>query len=172
MHAHVRTHTHTYTKQTNKQINKCKKLLQFKNKNKKTERKDPKWVWCTFEIGCGLEGEVPWANTNVAGLEREVVMASRWQDHWPGDAPCGPYQGGSPFRCRLRVVMVMLRGLPVSGDFWSLLHPPAPSQSWSVTEPSTSTPAGLTPLPTPLPTFPAPGTYLGTTKVTVEGLGG
>ncbi|XP_017169758.1 glucagon receptor isoform X5 [Mus musculus] len=53
---------------------------------------------------------------------------------------------------------------PPTGDFWSLLHPPAPSQSWSVTEPSTSTPAGLTPLPTPLPTFPAPGTYLGTTK--------
>lgn len=29
---------------------------------------------------------MPWANTNVAGLEREVVMESRQQDHWPGDA--------------------------------------------------------------------------------------
>ncbi|XP_047614222.1 glucagon receptor isoform X2 [Phacochoerus africanus] len=38
----------------------------------------------------------------------------------------------------------------------SLLPPP--------TEPSTSTPAGLTPLPTPRPTSPAPGTCPGTTK--------
>nr|XP_045014807.1 glucagon receptor isoform X3 [Jaculus jaculus] len=36
--------------------------------------------------------------------------------------------------------------------------------SWSVIEPLTSIPAGLTLLPTPPPTSPAPGTYLGTTK--------
>ncbi|XP_033038519.1 glucagon receptor isoform X4 [Trachypithecus francoisi] len=37
-------------------------------------------------------------------------------------------------------------------------------QSWSVTEPSTSIPAGQTPPPIPRPTSPAPGTCLGTTK--------
>ncbi|XP_029417038.1 glucagon receptor isoform X3 [Nannospalax galili] len=37
-------------------------------------------------------------------------------------------------------------------------------RSWSVIEPLTSIPAGLTPCPIPRPTSPVPGTYLGTTK--------
>lgn len=55
---------------------------------------------------------ISWANTNVAGLER-VVMESRRQDNQPGDAPCGPHHGGSPYRCRFREVVLILRGLLV-----------------------------------------------------------
>lgn len=53
-------------------------------------------------------------------------------------------------------------------------HPPSclALQSWSVIEPLTSTPAGQTPLPTPRPTRPAPGTCPGTPKVTTDGQGG
>lgn len=50
--------------------------------------------------------------------------------------------------------------------------PLLPLQSWSVTGPSTSIPAGQTPLPIPQPTSPAPGTCPGTTKVTTEGTRG
>lgn len=49
--------------------------------------------------------------------------------------------------------------------------PPCPiMQSWSVTEPLTSIPAGQTPLPTLQPACPAPGTCPGTTKVPTEGM--
>nr|XP_031325202.1 glucagon receptor isoform X4 [Camelus dromedarius] len=48
---------------------------------------------------------------------------------------------------------------------WESPVPPSPHlQSWSVTERLTSIPAGRTPLPTPRPTSPAPGTSPGTAK--------
>lgn len=51
------------------------------------------------------------------------------------------------------------------GSSWKAPPCPTPPQSWSVTEPLTSSPAGPTRCPTPPSTSPAPGSCPGTRKV-------
>ncbi|XP_045425664.1 glucagon receptor isoform X1 [Lemur catta] len=88
-----------------------------------------------------------WSQAQVG---RERPWAACWER---GRQRLGSQKEGS---CRAR---------PWGAPFPHNPGPPAlPLQSWSVTEPSTSTLAGLTPRPTPRPTSPAPGTCLGTTK--------